>query len=277
MANDELSEREDRLYAQPDGPNQESFDEQSNNEEDDNVSINDWGAESCAARGVVQSEGEDEPDVIYHGEPCTHHRASLADWSVGNGYPDDETVPVEEFAEELGRWSEDKTWESLVVQFMPEDDYVELSKVSDVNLEMVAYRQRATKDIGPSRMEDSPKRDFKHLGVIEGYMHINGQKAHVLLDGGSTLDMVSANFASVHKLNMFQLKKPVKLQMATSGSRSVINYGAQAKLQVGRFKQSRYFDMVNLDRYHVILGTPFLKEHGVMLNYTGHGSFKLND
>ena len=160
---------------------------------------------------------------------------------------------------------------------MPEDDYIELSKVSDVNLEMVAYRQRAMKDIRPPRVEDGPKRDFKHLGVIEGYMCINGQKAHVLLDGGSMLDMVSANFAPVHKLNMFQLKKPVKLQMATSGSCSVINYGAQAKLQVGGFKQSRYFDVVNLDRYHVILGTPFLKEHGVMLNYAGHGSFKLND
>ena len=114
-ADDELSEREDRLYAQPDGPDQESFDEQSNNEEDDSVSINDWGAESCAAQGVVQSKGEDEPDVIYHGEPRACHRASLVDWSVGNGYPDDETVPVEEFAEELGRRSEDEIWESLVV------------------------------------------------------------------------------------------------------------------------------------------------------------------
>ena len=35
--------------------------------------------------------------------------------------------------------------------------------------------------------------------------------------------------------------------------------------------------MVNLDRYNVILGTPFLKEHKIILNYAGHGSFKLKD
>jgi hypothetical protein len=129
----------------------------------------------------------------------------------------------------------------------------------------------------PYRTEDGPKCDFKCLGVIEGYMHINGHKAHVLLDGGSTLDMISANFAAVHKLDMFQLKKPIKLQMATSGSRSVINYGARAELHIGELKEQCYFDVVNLDRYHAILGTPFLHEFDIMLNYVGYGSFKLKD
>jgi hypothetical protein len=83
--------------------------------------------------------------------------------------------------------------------------------------------------------------------VIKGYMRVNGHKAHVLLDCGSTLDMISANFTAVHKLEMFQLKKPLKLQMAMSGSRSIINYGAKAELHVGALKEQQYFDMVNLD------------------------------
>ncbi|KAF8642425.1 hypothetical protein AX14_009745 [Amanita brunnescens Koide BX004] len=70
--------------------------------------------------------------------------------------------------------------------------------------------------------------------------------------------MVSANFAAVHKLDMFQLKKPIKLQMATSGSRSIINYGAKVELQVGELKEQRYFDVI-------------------MLNYAGYGLFKLRD
>jgi hypothetical protein len=49
-------------------------------------------------------------------------------------------------------------------------------------------------------------------------MCVNGHKAHVLLDGGSTLDMISANFTAVHKLDLFQLKTLLTLQMATSGS-----------------------------------------------------------
>jgi hypothetical protein len=103
-------------------------------------------------------------------------------------------------------------------------------------------------------------------------MCINGHKAHVLLDGRSMLDMVSANFTAVHKLDMFQLKTLLKLQMVTSGSCSIIKYGAKAELQVGGLKEQRYFDVVNLDHYQVILGTPFLKHHGVMLNYADHGS-----
>ena len=143
--------------------------------------------------------------------------------------------------------------------------------------DQVAYRHRATKQTGPLHVESGPKRDFKHLGVIEGYMRINGHKVHVLLDGGSTLDLISANFAKVHQLKMFELKNPIRLQMATFGSRSTIQYGAHAELKVGDLKQQRYFDVVNLDRYQVILGTPFLKEHKIMLNYAGSGSFKLGD
>ena len=147
---------------------------------------------------------------------------------------------------------------SSAVRLLDEEEYIESSKINNAATEQVAYRQQATKGLGPHRIEDGPKCDFKCLGVIEGYMRINSHKAHVLLDRGSTLDMVSANFATVHKLDMFQLKKPIKLQMATSGSGSVINYGAKAELQVGELKEQRYFDVVNLDRYHVILGTPFL-------------------
>jgi hypothetical protein len=109
---------------------------------------------------------------------------------------------------------------SAAIHIVPDNGaYVaESSKVSKMEDGQVAYRLQGTKDLGQLHVEDGPKRDFKSLGVIEGYMRINGQKAHVLLDGGSTINMISVNFASVHKLDLFQLKKPVKLQMATSGS-----------------------------------------------------------
>ena len=72
-------------------------------------------------------------------------------------------------------------------------------------------------------------------------MHINGHKAHVLLDGGSTIDMISANFVSIYKLDLFQLKKPVKLQMATLGSCSVINFRVKAEIECGDYSQTCYF------------------------------------
>jgi hypothetical protein len=74
---------------------------------------------------------------------------------------------------------------------------------------------------------------------------------------------------------MFQLRKPVRLQMATSGSRTTIQFGARAEIRFGEFRQKRYFDVVNLDRYDVILGMPFLKDNEVLMNFSGTGSFKL--
>src|SRR6266478_7240915 len=90
--------------------------------------------------------------------------------------------------------------------------------------ELVAFRHRATKDL---RTEKGPKRNYKNPGVMEGFIRIGEVKAHVLLDCGSTLDMVSANYVAMSKLDMFQLEKPVRLQMATSGSRTTIQFGVR--------------------------------------------------
>jgi hypothetical protein len=139
--------------------------------------------------------------------------------------------------------------------------------------EQIAFHHRATKDL---RVKEGTKRNFKSSGVLEGLMKIGELKARVLLDSGSTLDMILANYAAVMKLEMFQLKKPVKLQMATAGSGSSINFGACTEIQIGELCQKRYFDIVNLDRYDAILGIPFLKENQVLLNFTGNGSFKIN-
>jgi hypothetical protein len=228
---------------------------------DDSLSLNNW---ACTARICEGSDSEDDNNyVVYRGEPFLINGPDLEDWSETTDTP---LAPNDT----AGLFS-------MATHIVEEEEAAKLSKIDTAQPEQVVYRQRATKDLTPYRTEDSPKCDFKCLGVIEGYIHINRHKAHVLLDGGSTLDMISANFAAVHKLDMFQLKKPIKLQMVTSGSCSVINYGARTELHIGELKEQRYFDVVNLDRYHAILGTPFLHEFDIMLNYAGYRSFKLKD
>ena len=231
-------------------------------------------AEEASDAEELYTSAEEAYEVLHEsasGEDGDNDELSLEDWCACtriNEPTDSENKPV----------TSDIFLEAAVMRLLDNGnkDHVESSKVTEMG-DQVAYRLRSTKDVVQNCIEDGPKRDFRCLGVIEGYMHINGQKAHILLDGGSMLDMISVNFATVNKLDMFQLKKPVKLQMATSGSRSVINYGVRAELKVGNLKQNRYFDIVNLDRYQVILGMPFLKEHNVLLNYAGSGSFKLGD
>ena len=194
---------------------------------------------------------------------------SLNDWCGHVRIDEDSEGEEEEVAE---------VWSSAIC-LLPEDKCLvaELLKVLRLDDGQVAYCLHSTKDLGQLQVEDGPRRDFRSLGVIKGYMRINGHKAHILLDGGSTINMISANFTSIYKLDLFQLKKPMKLQMATSGSHSIINFGVKAEIECGDYSQTCYFDIVNLDRYQVVLGTPFLKQHGVILNYTGSGSFKLGD
>ena len=87
--------------------------------------------------------------------------------------------------------------------------------------------------------------------------------------------MISANYTATSKLDMFQLKKAVRLQMATSGSRTTIQFGAHAEIKFVEFRQKRYFDVINLDRYDAILGILFLKDNEVLMNFAGTGSFRL--
>jgi hypothetical protein len=46
-------------------------------------------------------------------------------------------------------------------------------------------------------------------------------------------------------------------------------------LRFGSISEDTYFDLVNLDRYDCILGTPFLLKHGVILDFGRH-SIRIN-
>ena len=270
---EELSDNERDAEADAEESDQDSLatisEEESNQEEDSDsrlssgqeseLSLNNWGPRSC------MTEIPTDNRYIKYDEPSHTTKRTLADLSSFEGLNDtdwDRTLMGQRTCPEIT--TKDNTqvieiFHCAVVHLCKDDhkDIMESSRVTkpSQNEEKVAYRQRATKEIGPLRMADGPARDFKRLGVIEGYMRINGNLAHVLLDCGSTLDMIAANYAAVHKLDMFQLKKPIKLQMAMSGSHSVIQYRAWATLQVGKLMQTCYFDVVNLDRYNIILGT----------------------
>jgi hypothetical protein len=117
---------------------------------------------------------------------------------------------------------------------------------------------------------------WNRVDMMWGYMRKDsGYNTHILLDCGSTLDMVSANYVATSKLDMFQLEKPVRLQMATSGSRTTIQFGICAEIKFSEFRQKRYFDVINLDKYDAILGMPFLRDNEALMNFSGSGLFKL--
>jgi hypothetical protein len=85
---------------------------------------------------------------------------------------------------------------------------------------------------------------------------------------GSTTISVTHDFAQVANLNMHQLENPVTLQLGTVGSHSMINYGARARIELGPVvEENAYADVVNIDRYDMIIGIPFMQRHRLVLDF----------
>ena len=69
------------------------------------------------------------------------------------------------------------------------------------------------------------------------------------------------------KIKTFALEKPISIQLAVTGSKSVINYGTNMTIKINGEESKEYFDIVNIDYYDTILGTPFLKKFKVMIDF----------
>ena len=82
--------------------------------------------------------------------------------------------------------------------------------------------------------------------------------------------MLSPNFIRAAKIELFPLDKPIGIQLAVTGSKSVINYGANTTIKYEGRESKEYFDIINIDCYDVILGTPFLRKHKVIIDFVNN-------
>ncbi|PBK86159.1 hypothetical protein ARMGADRAFT_940950 [Armillaria gallica] len=90
------------------------------------------------------------------------------------------------------------------------------------------------------------------------YMNVNGIMALTLWDSGSTLTAMSLHFADVSRALVFNLIEPVTLQLGTVGSRSKINFGTMAQMELAGLTPLEYIDVVNIDCYDLLMGTLFM-------------------
>lgn len=91
--------------------------------------------------------------------------------------------------------------------------------------------------------------------------------ALTLWDSGSTIQGVSHVFAELAKLRVYQLKDAIPLYLGTIGSRSLIKYGTFAETKFGNELIKSYLDLVNLDRYDMLIGVPFMLKNRVILDF----------
>ncbi len=112
-----------------------------------------------------------------------------------------------------------------------------------------------------------PKRDRRLQASLCALINVNGIMAYTLFDSGSTTDSVSPEFVHVSGAKTVKLSEQVILQLGCSGSRSKISYGTWVPIQFGPVAETMYFDIVNLDRYDCVIGTPFMNTHGISLDF----------
>ena len=58
--------------------------------------------------------------------------------------------------------------------------------------------------------------------------------------------------------------------MAVTGSKSIINYGANTTIKYNEKELKEYFDIVNIDYYDAILGMPLSKKHKVIIDFVNN-------
>jgi hypothetical protein len=134
--------------------------------------------------------------------------------------------------------------------------------------------------VRPVGLIERPKRTIDETLCLAAFIEINGIKAYALFDSGSTTDAVSPDFTRVAKLTAKELAKPVTLQLGCSGSRSKINFGTEPPIVFGTISANTYLDIANLDKYDTILGTLFMRKHGISLNFESleiviHGKLRM--
>lgn len=98
-------------------------------------------------------------------------------------------------------------------------------------------------------------------------LQVNGLEAVTLWDSGSTSTAMSPAFADISKALVSRLRNLVILQLGTVGSRARINFGTTSTITSQGYSGPEYFDVINIDKYDVIVGTPFMHCNKVVLDF----------
>lgn len=76
---------------------------------------------------------------------------------------------------------------------------------------------------------------------------------------------MSLTLAEQLRVKRLPLEKPLTIQLAVQGLRSKVNFGMKVRFQYQGVDYDRYFDVINLQHYDLILGTPLLYQHQVLV------------
>jgi hypothetical protein len=102
---------------------------------------------------------------------------------------------------------------------------------------------------------------------LPALIKINGVKAYTCWDSGSELDAISPDFIRAIGIQLKPKAEALRIRLGTKGSGASTSYEVSTNLIFGNMEIEHDLDMVNLDRWDLLLGNPFCNKYGVVLNY----------
>ena len=83
--------------------------------------------------------------------------------------------------------------------------------------------------------------------------------------------LLSPEFTQATGTKTFAPAQPIALQLVCIGSWSMINYRTHVTVKIGHKVVEEYFNITNIEHYNAILGTPFLRKMGIILDFRSPG------
>ena len=102
---------------------------------------------------------------------------------------------------------------------------------------------------------------------LTAILKINGTDAFVCWDSDSELDTISPDFVRAAGIKTMAKESPIKVCLATKGSMSTTSYKVDVNIDLGNATINHPLEVLNLDRWDVILGGYFCRCYNVHLDY----------
>jgi hypothetical protein len=98
-------------------------------------------------------------------------------------------------------------------------------------------------------------------------LKVNGIEAFVCFDSGSELDAISPNFVRAIRIKPIAKDTSVKICLAMRGSTSMTSYEVKVNLDLGDATMDHPLEILNLDRWDMILGSYFCEHYNLHIDY----------
>jgi hypothetical protein len=121
-------------------------------------------------------------------------------------------------------------------------------------------------NVKPVHPGQGSKTQIQRQGLM-ALVKVNGVGAYTCWDSGSELDAISPNFTRATGVEPAAKKSALRIHLGTKGSSATTSYEVSPTLDFGNTKFTHDLDVVNLDHWDLLLGSPFCNKHGIVLNY----------